>query len=293
MKYSYLYLLPACIALSGCGTEWFASRETNPSIEQVVKDDTGREVMVFATTAQRRVVVAKLGGDGAGDFCAEPPPDTAENIASSIAAQISAKDNLNDNAQGALANSFTSAVQSLSRRSQGVIFFRDGMFNLCQEALNGTLKEANFDGEYEKLLDKSAALIEHELDLTHGTIGPLSSGAGQIASPSATAAINAAATAAQTAVQQTGGNSQQAQDAANTATTVATQALQSGVSPAAAAQLGGSAGAQSAGAAAAAVAGQAAASAAIAGQASGAASAATQAAAAVSKNLKNGPPKQP
>lgn len=109
--------------ISGCGL--FVSPTEKPTIE-----DHSGNLGVFSTVAQRRMVVTKKdyrGSDNRGmrsiwsgkyesKFCAEPPPDAAESIASTFSAvlQASAEQKGADlNLAGELARSLQTTVEEL------------------------------------------------------------------------------------------------------------------------------------------------------------------------------------
>lgn len=165
-----------CAGLSACGLSWIAEPETNPVIEDRVGLIGRQPVGTLATTAGRRIVLVRIAENDPrlGQFCAEPPPDAAENIANqlTLAVEATAK---TPKAEGSgrleLAKQLATNVQTLFHRSQGLQFYRDGMYNLCQSYLNGSLTPEKFVERSGALLDKSHDLISKELDLTQGIIG--------------------------------------------------------------------------------------------------------------------------
>src|SRR3989442_13191289 len=75
-----LLLLPLILAVSGCGTAMFADPKTNPVIYHYAGFNIfDKPTITFALTAERRMVIVKTRD---GTTCAEPSPDSAENIAS-------------------------------------------------------------------------------------------------------------------------------------------------------------------------------------------------------------------
>jgi len=133
----------------------------------------------LATTADRRIVLvrtrATAGGVGkAGHFCAEPPPDAAENIASKVAAALEASVKTlkaEGEAKLDLARQLATTVQALFHRTQGLQLYRDGSYNLCQALLNDTITKDKYVAELEELRKTARSLIEHELTLTGGLVG--------------------------------------------------------------------------------------------------------------------------
>lgn len=95
-------------------------------------------------------------------ICAEPSPDTAENIAFSLSALLQAEVK-NVDITAAVATALAKSSQSLFTRSQGVQLFRDGMYNLCQAYINQAITAAQYDANYKELLTVAAKIIEKEL----------------------------------------------------------------------------------------------------------------------------------
>src|SRR5687767_13870021 len=77
------------VGLSACGTRFLSSRAKNPVVEDYLSASMFDKAKygTLSTTAGRRIVLVHMES---GKFCAEPPPDAAENVSSSIAAALSA-----------------------------------------------------------------------------------------------------------------------------------------------------------------------------------------------------------
>lgn len=165
-----------CVSLSACGLSWIAEPKTNPVIEDRVGLPGRQPIGTLATTAERRIVLVRIAENDPkfGQFCAEPPPDAAENIANKLALAVEATVKTPE-AEGSgrleFAKQLVTSIQSLFHRSQGLQFYRDGMYGLCQSYLNGVLSQPDFVTRADKLLEKSSELILKELDLTKGIIG--------------------------------------------------------------------------------------------------------------------------
>lgn len=181
-------VLVSCLALvTGCGTSMFVQPIKNPIIEDKVgyasffsdKEQLG----TLATTAQRRIVLVKLKGENIGKFCAEPSPDATDNLASTLSMILEAKlDKPNGSVGGeaGFESALATTVEKMGVRSQGVQFFRDGMYSLCQSFLNGAVNAEDFQEIHHKLMDLSASLIETELKYKDSLI---SAPAAQIKAP--------------------------------------------------------------------------------------------------------------
>ncbi len=159
--------------LPGCGT---LGRKFDPTIVEVVSDGDRNPVAAsVATTAERRVVVIKLRADDSiGQFCAEPSPDTAESLAGSLSSALRLDGGASKAPGGAasVGGSFGNAIASLSKRTQGLILYRDGMFSLCQAHLNKAITPAEFRDRSARLLEVTENLIALEIKETSGRIGP-------------------------------------------------------------------------------------------------------------------------
>jgi hypothetical protein len=100
-------------------------------------------------------------------FCAEPPPDVAENVSSQFALALKASANVQDKVQADAvlesARTLARAIQQLGRRTQGMQLFRDGMYNLCQGYVNEAMDQKTYVELFNKLMITSANLIGQEI----------------------------------------------------------------------------------------------------------------------------------
>jgi len=158
------------LSLAGCG--WFIPK-MQPSILQTIEAKENSVAASVATTVERRVFYVNLSDGMKGKFCAEPPPDAAENIVSTVSAIANASSaQVDPHITASLLNTLATTMQEMTKRSQGIIMYRDGMFNLCQAYLNGVISPDVYARKSEELLGKAYALIEKELDKTQGRVGP-------------------------------------------------------------------------------------------------------------------------
>ena len=82
------------LGLGGCGISPFASRLTNPVLEDRVGLFDEGDVGIIATTADRRAIIfkdIKEQGSTTTKFCAEPPPDAVADVIRDLTAKFSAK----------------------------------------------------------------------------------------------------------------------------------------------------------------------------------------------------------
>ena len=126
----------AALLLGGCALQ---GGRTDPVIPARIDD----RVSALATGADRRLVLAsetKLKADGEGGnllVCAEPSPDAIEALSSSVEASVAAQLTGSETANVDAASRLATNVAMALRRTQGLQLFRDGVFALCQGAMNG------------------------------------------------------------------------------------------------------------------------------------------------------------
>ena len=155
-----------CATLSGCAL-------VTPPIEHPTIEDHSGHLGTFSTVAERRVVITKreyknMSGDNAYEskFCAEPPPDATQSIASALTAALSGSAaglKAKPEVSVEFAKSLETTAKSLFQRSQGVQLFRDGLFNLCQASLNGAIIPGEYVAQYNLLLTKASEIIKEEV----------------------------------------------------------------------------------------------------------------------------------
>ena len=135
------------------------------------------EIGVISTGASYRVITFRVkpekGTDQpAGAFCAEPPPDAAEAIASRLAATLEAKAPVQGSGgqstavegAGSFDRAFTTAVFALTRRSQGLQFARDQTTAACQDYLNGRIGKSEYLQLRRDIIASSMPLIRAEIN---------------------------------------------------------------------------------------------------------------------------------
>ncbi|MAM41238.1 MAG: hypothetical protein CL949_22655 [Erythrobacter sp.] len=154
-----MMIIVSATSLASCGHRWVSPRSTNPLIEDRIgfrsTDDPGMSVL--ASRADRRTILIF----GEGKVCAEPSPDVAEAIYQQTVAELAVKEGLNAAAGSVL----QTAIQQLTRRSQGLDFYRSGVFALCLMHYNGHIKsEKNYLERYDELLDTAAKLTLAEIE---------------------------------------------------------------------------------------------------------------------------------
>lgn len=164
MKKTSIFIVVIILVLILQGCAYFSKPKELPVIEDrlgEVNDD--RLFGTLAITPERRIIFAKFDSRR---FCAEPPPDVAENISSTLSAAIEAsldKGDVSAAAQARLAQEFISTVDQIFTRTQGVQLFRDGIYSLCQAYANEAIDKDLLWSKYDELLKISTLLIQMEL----------------------------------------------------------------------------------------------------------------------------------
>jgi hypothetical protein len=136
------------------------------------EDKMGRHVRTLATTAESRVVIVKQQEDTNGltkaMILAEPSPDVAARLSSLLDLTAKASADIAGKGKGeatlALVSKATRDIARLSARSQGVILFRDGAFQLAQGYINGAVTEGEFRSQLDTMFQKAAEVVTKELE---------------------------------------------------------------------------------------------------------------------------------
>ena len=163
----------ATMLLGGCAA--FTSPKEQPVIEDTIGFFNGGPISTIAVTPERRVAfvnTTKGTGGRYGNFCAEPPADVAESLTSQFQAALKADaKNIDVRAAAEVGKLLRTAVQALTARSQGLSFYRDSAFRLCELHLNGQVSTQNYLAALERFAKLSHELIMKELELNDGKIG--------------------------------------------------------------------------------------------------------------------------
>ena len=106
-------------------------------------------------------------------MCAEPAADVAEALAASLSASASASRSESEQVKAELERQLATSIGALIKRSQGLQFFRDGVFALCQGAMNGFGDEKAIQHEFGELRKTAERLIMKEIQ-TPGWHKPVS-----------------------------------------------------------------------------------------------------------------------
>ncbi len=165
MKTLNTLIVSLSFGLAGCGVSIFADPATNPIIE----DSVGTNVGTLATTANRRLVMIDKKN---GKYCAEASPDSVASFASLIAA--TAKADVAGKGKGSLdlAKTILSTSGVITKRSQGLQFYRDGVFAYCQALSNGYISRAQYAIALQNLRISAMSLARAEINQSNWNSKP-------------------------------------------------------------------------------------------------------------------------
>ena len=151
-----LILLFTITFLSGC-TSMMQAVNADPTRVNVIGADEKDVVATVSLAANRRTMIVGLAGEGKGTFCAEPPPEVANNITSEVEAALKAtveRDGLAGvDAEGNLKDFFKTTVVQLSERTALLDIYRTGTYSLCQYHLNGALSGTDLRDQFKNLTE--------------------------------------------------------------------------------------------------------------------------------------------
>lgn len=179
----FVLLISSAVSMIGCGVSYIASRDKNPVIQDYTSPAvfSGSSVNVFATTASRRLAVFREVKDGEFLTCAEPSPDVGEAFAEALAAGLKASAEVapvsGGSGKGELASEFGRAVATqiapLLYRTQGLQLYRDAIYKLCIDRMNGWFKDKEdmYDKERIAKFNEAKELIKAELPLMEKIVG--------------------------------------------------------------------------------------------------------------------------
>lgn len=171
---SWLVLASSAGALVACGAPREATMQ-ELHVPGLFTRNTA-EMGVISTGGAHRVVTFRVNPETtnrkpAGAFCAEPPPDAVEAVASRLAAEFAARVPVgvgaqtvsNVEAQAAYERAFTTAVLAMTRRSQGLQYARDQTTAACQDYLNARTGRDVYVRWRERVMRDSQRLMREEM----------------------------------------------------------------------------------------------------------------------------------
>lgn len=145
----------------GCGMGMFNANGA------IVEDKVGK-YRTLAVTAERRVITFN---EEKNRYCAEPPPDVAQNISTALRyAGKATGGKVPGEVEAEYSKALAVAAQRLMNRSQGLQLYRDGMYYLCQAFINDGVSVTDFAAQSTSLLHTAEQLIIHEITASNGRI---------------------------------------------------------------------------------------------------------------------------
>lgn len=124
----------------------------------------------IAIKADRRIVIVMVKptknekSDGEwGKFCAEPPPDVANEISHWLTAKISAQNENSPKMSAEETRTEIQKIQALFSRTQGAQMFRDGLYNICQLYANNAIAPKDVEPLFKHLLDTTSRTAMAEI----------------------------------------------------------------------------------------------------------------------------------
>ena len=124
-------------------------------------------VHALSTKIERRLVVFERKEEGEDDglrlkVCAESPAEATQALDSINKLEATLK---KVELQGNFDSTLRTVVEAAFKRTQGLQFYRDGAYQLCQAYMNGVIKsKEQFLSHLKNLEDKAVKLIEKELE---------------------------------------------------------------------------------------------------------------------------------
>lgn len=130
-------LLPGCASVF---TTYFNREIQENVIDPLKEQEAGASVM--GMTATRRGIVVRATSQKERDaglpnmmFCAEPPPDVAQSIATALELKLSRK----DLGEAAISDSYKTMIENISTRTPLSETYRTAVYSICQLHLNGAI----------------------------------------------------------------------------------------------------------------------------------------------------------
>ena len=150
-------VIVSCFSLTGCGSMLRAITD-DPVRKEMIGPNEDKDALMgtLSLAANRRTVLVKLDTDMNVGFCAEPPPDTANEIQDLLEAKIEAEAK-NDTSQtsvkgkGEGKSEYKTKVVQLSERTVLLDIYRTATYSLCQYHLNGAIKDNELSALYQDL----------------------------------------------------------------------------------------------------------------------------------------------
>lgn len=157
-------ILPAWLALT---TAVWLSGCANLTSPARMHELTDSKAYWFDYDASRRgTILSYANPSGAAlKTCAEPAPDVALAFTSKILAEAKVTPPAGTSAavDAKVEAEFRSSVVELAKRTQMIMFVREAMYRLCEQALNGHLPQGAVEALYKLIIETSTHLAQAEV----------------------------------------------------------------------------------------------------------------------------------
>lgn len=178
----FVILLFAVLLLNGCGLSPFIPPEEEAVVDEHVFDILGMfdktGVHALSTKVERRLVLMDRRENNKKKekytltVCAEPSPEAAQalNSFSRFSGTLKDKATMTQETALKIARDLSTAVSVSFKRTQGLQFYRDGAYQLCQAYMNGFITYGGkpctkcFLKKLSKLQEDAKELIETEIE---------------------------------------------------------------------------------------------------------------------------------
>lgn len=149
--------------LTGCGVKMFIPPKTNPIIQDEAGHQTG--IYTIGTTAERRLVLISANPSNAGTFCAEASPDSIESLTSTFNGHGNVNPDTQSKAVADIQMQTALAVSSAlaTKRTQGLQFYRDASFSLCQSLMNKYIDRQTYVQQMTEVRKMTYEMIKLEI----------------------------------------------------------------------------------------------------------------------------------
>jgi hypothetical protein len=148
MKRIVWILLGALPLVSGCSA--FQTAINRPVVENSIEG----VVSTVSLSADRRSVVVVTSGKNTGKYCAEPPPDTAKEIATEFRAAIEAQERTGvGKGAASVADLYREQLRVLAARTPALEALRITLYSVCQMYVIEALTPAQTYETIGKLID--------------------------------------------------------------------------------------------------------------------------------------------
>jgi hypothetical protein len=152
-----LFTLPLML-FSGCASM------TGPARKHVLQPNSPYWID-YDASRRGTLITPRPDGKGFG-YCAEPSPDIAYQTVLSMVGSLQQSSTVD----ASLQLQFQQTVVELAQRTETIQFFREAMYRLCEQSMNGTLSQDQVKDLYDNALKAALALAEADLAKKQSTI---------------------------------------------------------------------------------------------------------------------------